>query len=86
MTLRDAIQLKKDFQFEKKTLTTLYTGDKVYHYFTLIVNGVSLHLAPDDNRDNVWYGSIFDYSVKFYTWDSFKSLIKSIQNGEWDEE
>jgi hypothetical protein len=86
MTLRDAIQLKKDFQFEKRTLTTSESGDnKVYHYFAMDVNSVVLILAPDDNRDNVWYGSILNYSVKFYTWDGFKSLIKSIQNGEWNE-
>jgi hypothetical protein len=86
MTLRNAIQLKKNFQFVKKTLTTSETGDtKVYHYFELAVNSVVLHLAPDDNRNDVWYGSILNYSVKFYTWDGFKSLIKSIQNGEWNE-
>lgn len=87
MTLRDAIQLKKDFQFEKRTLTTFETGDgKVYHYFETIINGIVLHLAPDDTRDNVWFGSIMNYSAKFYTWDGYKSLIKSIQNGDWDED
>jgi len=34
----------------------------------------------------VWFGSILDYSVKFYPMESFKSLIKSIQNGEWEQE
>lgn len=84
MTLREAIKLKKEFQFEKRTMTTDKTGDtNVYHYFEMEINGLVLHLAPVDDKPSVWYGSIFDFSVKFYNQDSFKSLIKSIQNGEW---
>lgn len=87
MTTRDAIKLKKDFYFQKKTLTTEQTGDaKVYQYFELLVNGICLHIAPEDGRSNVWFGSILEHAVKFYSIDSFRSLIKSIQNGEWDED
>ena len=86
MTIRDAIKLKKDFQFEKKTLTKEQTGDnEVFQYFELMINGVCLHMAPEDERPHIWFGSILEHSVKFYTIDSFRSLIKSIQNGEWDE-
>ena len=87
MTLREAFRLKKEFNFKKVTCTTEQTGDgKVWHYFTIDVNGVCLHLASTDDSLGVWFGSILDYSVKFYPMESFKSLIKSIQNGEWDEE
>jgi hypothetical protein len=87
MTLREAIKLKLEFQFEKRTMTTYATGDdKVFHYFEMEINGVILHLAPVDDKPGVWFGSIFDYNVKFYTQESFKSLIKSIQNGEWEED
>ncbi len=68
-------------------MTTYATGDdKVFHYFEMEINGVILHLAPVDDKPGVWFGSIFDYNVKFYTQESFKSLIKSIQNGEWEED
>jgi hypothetical protein len=87
MTLREAIKLKLEYQFEKRTMTTYETGDaNVFHYFEMEINGVILHLAPVDDKPTVWFGSIFDYNVKFYTPESFKSLIKSIQNGEWQED
>lgn len=87
MTLREAIKLKLEYQFEKRTITTEQTGDdKVFHYFQIEINGVALLLSPLDDKPTVWFGSIFDYNVKFFTSESFKSLIKSIQNGEWQED
>lgn len=68
-------------------MTTEQTGDdKVFHYFQIEINGVVLLLSPLDDKPTVWFGSIFDYNVKFFTTESFKSLIKSIQNGEWEED
>jgi hypothetical protein len=87
MTLKEAIRLKKQFNFKKKTCTTAETGDKkVWHYFSLMINNVGLQLSPSETNPNVWYGSMLHYSVKFYPMDSFRSLIKSIQNGEWDSD
>lgn len=87
MTIKEAIKLKLEYHFEKVTLTTTQTGDdKVYHYFTITINGVTLHLAPDDNKPEVWFGSIFNHPIKFYAIGSFKALIKSLQDGEWDEQ
>lgn len=87
MTLKEAIRLKKQFNFDKVTLTTEHTGDnKVWQYFTLKVNDVCLHLEPCETNPDIWYGSILHYSVKFYPMESFRSLIKSIQNGDWDSD
>jgi hypothetical protein len=87
MTLKEAIRLKNQFDFKKVTCTTEETGDKkVWHYFSLMINNVGLQLSPSETNPNVWYGSMLHYSVKFYPMDSFKSLIKSIQDGEWSRE
>ena len=87
MTLKEAIKLKLEYQFEKRTMTTDKTGDdEVFHYFEMRMNGIIFHLAPVDDNPSVWFGSLSDWSVKFYTPESFKSIIKSIQNGEWEED
>ena len=85
MTLREALKLKKEFEFKKKTCTTEMTGDnKVFHYFILDLNGLDLMLDYDA-KDKEWFGTIFNYPVRFYTYPSFKGLIKSVQKGEWCE-
>lgn len=86
MTLREAIEIKLKYQFAKETLTTSQSGDgDVFHYFTITINGVTLHLAPEDKRPGVWFGSILELPVKFYSVGSFQSVIKAIQDGEWIE-
>lgn len=83
MKLREALKLKKEFEFEKKTVTTEYSGaDETFHYFDAKMNGFDLMIDQDGNE---WFGTIFDYPVRFYTYASFKGLIKSIQKGEWHE-
>lgn len=86
MTLKEAIKLKVSYEFKKRTIVTEESGNReVFHYFTITINGCTLHLASEDKRPSVWYGSIFDLPIKFYTLESFESLIKSVQNGEWAE-
>lgn len=86
MTLREAIQLKLNHQFEKKTVTTEASGDsKVYHYFETEIHGVFLQLAPDESKEDVWCGLLLNYPIKFYTQGSFESLIQSLEKGEWDD-
>lgn len=84
MTLKEAIKIKLEYDFVKRTMTTDKTGDTtVFHYFEMEMNGIVFHLAPVDDNPSVWFGSLYDLSVKFYTPETFKSVIKSIQNGEW---
>jgi hypothetical protein len=86
MTIKEAIFLKLEYRFEKETMTKSSTGDtSVYHYFRKTINGVTLFIAPLDDNVNVWYGSIFDYPIKFYAVGSFEALIRSLEKGEWDE-
>ncbi len=85
MNLRQALRLKKDFGFQKKTVTTTESGsNKVFHYFEKDINGVSLMISNDEG-DKEWHGSIFDYPIKFYTPASFRGLILSIMEGHWNE-
>jgi virulence-associated protein VagC len=85
MNLRQALRLKKDFGFQKKTVTMTESGhDKVFHYFETTINGLPLMLSNDDD-DISWYGTIFDYPVKFYTPASFRGLILSVMEGHWNE-
>jgi hypothetical protein len=87
MTLKEAIKLKVCYEFEKKTVVTEESGDhEVFHYFSITINGCCLHLASEDKRPWIWYGSIFDLPIKFYTYESFDSVIKSVQNGEWADD
>jgi hypothetical protein len=43
-------------------------------------------MLSNDDSDNgdEWYGTIFDYQVKFYTIDSFVTVLLAIKRGEWD--
>jgi hypothetical protein len=85
MNLRQALRLKKDFGFQKKTVTTTESGsNEVFHYFEKDINGISLVISCDDAQYE-WYGSIFDYPIKFYTPASFRGLILSIMEGHWNE-
>jgi hypothetical protein len=85
MTLKEAICLKLKYQFEKETMTTTNTGDgSVFHYFRKTINDVTIHISPAEDKEGVWYGSIFDFNIKFYAVGSFEELIKSITKGEWD--
>jgi hypothetical protein len=84
MNLREVLKLQKDFGFQKKTVTTTESGGKeLFHYFEKKINGISLMISIDDGKSE-WYGSIFDYPIKFYTPASFKGLIKSIREGHWN--
>lgn len=86
MTLKEAIKIKLEYDFVKRTMTTEKTGDTtVFHYFVMEMNGITFMLSPLDDNPNVWFGSLFDWNVKFFTPETFKSVIKSIQNGEWAE-
>ncbi len=85
MTLKEALRIVKEFGFEKKTVTSNQSGcDETYHYFTYSIGDISFMLSNDDNP-NVWFGTIFDYGVKFYTINSFVSVLLAIKNGEWNE-
>lgn len=87
MTLKEALKITKEFGFARKTVTTEASGcDHVYHYFVFEIGNVCLTLSNDesDNGDE-WYGTIFDFNLKFYTYDSFVSVLQAIQKGEWNE-
>jgi len=85
MNLRQALRLKKDFGFQKKTVTTTESGsNKVFHYFEKEIKGISMMITNDED-ESTWYGTIFDYPAKFYTPASFRGLILSVMEGHWDE-
>jgi hypothetical protein len=43
-------------------------------------------MLSNDDSDNgdEWYGTVFDFKVKFYTIDSFVTVLLAIKRGEWD--
>lgn len=87
MTLKEALKITKEFGFARKTVTTEASGcDHVYHYFVFEISDICFMLSNDesDNGDE-WYGTIFDFNLKFYTYDSFVSVLQAIQKGEWNE-
>jgi hypothetical protein len=87
MTLKEALKITKEFGFARKTVTTEASGcDHVYHYFVFQIGNVCFMLSNDDSENaDEWYGTIFDFNLKFYTLESFTSVLQSIQKGEWNE-
>lgn len=87
MTLKETLRIVKEFGFARKTVTTEASGcDEVYHYFMFKMGDIEFMLSNDesDNGDE-WYGTIFDSTVKFYTIDSFVSVLLAIKQGDWNE-
>lgn len=87
MTLKEALRIVKEFGFTKRTVTTTESGAAdVYHYFSYKIGDVPFMLGTDESKsDDQWYGSIFDYGIKFYTIESFASLLLTVKSGEWQE-
>jgi hypothetical protein len=76
MTLREAIQ----FQFNRVTVTTEQSGDdKVYHYFSKEINGVTFIISQGLNGE--WCGSILQFNLVFYEAELFMYLIIAIKKG-----
>lgn len=86
MTLKEALRIVKEFGFSKQTVTTEASGcDHVFHYFNFKLGDLQFMLSNDESDDgNEWYGTIFDYRIKFYTIDSFVTVLLAIKRGEWD--
>jgi len=82
MTLKEALRIVKDYGFVKQTVTTSESGIcEVFHYFNYSIGDVKFMLSNDDEEE--WYGSIFDYRIKFYTPESFADVLDSIEKGNW---
>jgi len=86
MTLKEALRITKEFGFARKTVTTEASGcDHVYHYFVFQIGDIQFMLSNDDSDNgDEWYGTVFDFKVKFYTIDSFVTVLLAIKAGEWD--
>jgi hypothetical protein len=86
MTLKEALRITKEFGFARKTVTTEASGcDHVYHYFVFQIGDIQFMLSNDDSDNgDEWYGTVFDFKVKFYTIDSFVTVLLAIKRGEWD--
>ena len=86
MTLKEALRITKEFGFARKTVTTEASGcDHVYHYFVFEIGDIQFMLSNDDSDNgDEWYGTVFDFKIKFYTIDSFVTVLLAIKAGEWD--
>jgi hypothetical protein len=86
MTLKEALRITKEFGFARKTVTTEASGcDHVYHYFVFQIGDIQFMLSNDDSDNgDECYGTVFDFKVKFYTIDSFVTVLLAIKRGEWD--
>lgn len=79
MTLQEALKLKTDFGFSE----VHYDDTVPCHYFEKRFGNIVLILENDEEKPDVWFGTIINHAVKFYTHGSFESLILAIQMGSW---
>lgn len=86
MTLKEALRIVKEFGFTKRTVPTEVSGsEELFHYFDYQIGDIQFMLSNDGDDANEWFGTIFDRSVKFYTIDSFVSVLLAIKQGDWNE-
>lgn len=79
MKLHEALKLKNDYEFSQ-----VHFDDTIpNHYFEKKINGMVLIIENEEDNHNEWFGSIVNHNIKFYTYESFKSLIDAVKLGTW---
>jgi hypothetical protein len=86
MTLKETLRIVKEFGFTKQAVPTEASGtERLFHYFHYKIGDVQFMLSNDDEENGEWYGTIFNHQVKFYTMDSFVSVLLAVKQGQWSQ-